>query len=181
MAGKLIARLPVQYRGGEFTVDPAYKWEAQRLYERCAALSRDGPARLVVDIRPENKARSLDQNRLMWRLLHIMAVATDGGPGATTAEDCYIEMLEKAGARVDYLAVPLRSIPLLKNAWRVVKIIELLPGNMATVKCVEGSSQFDRDEMHDFIESLFDRLAEMGVDDAEVTDEYRSWRDVTHG
>ncbi len=176
MAGKLIARLPVQFIGGEFTVDPAYKWEASRLYERCAALSRDGPARLVVEIKPESKRRSLDQNRLMWQLLRVMAQETDGRAGKTTAEDCYIEMLEQAGARVDYFAVPLRAIPLLKQAWRVVKIVELLPGNKATVKCVEGSSQFDKAEMHDFIESLFDRLAEMGVDDAEVTDEYRNWR-----
>ncbi len=175
MAGKLIARLPVSFSGSTWNVDPAYRWERKRLYERCGALSRDGPVRLVVEIRRETNARTLDQNRMMWRLLRIMAEQDDGHAGKTSAEDCYIRLLEELGAQVDYLEVPIRAVPLLKEAWRVVKIIELKPGNKATVKCVAGSSHFDRAQMRDFIDAIFDRLAEMGVDDAEVTDYYRQW------
>lgn len=176
MAGKLIARLPVQFQAGEWTVEPAGQWEERRLYERCAALSRDGPVQLVVEICKATDGRTLAQNRMMWRLLQIMAKEADGRAGGTKAEDCYMQMLEAAGAQVDYLCVPLRAIPRLRQAWRVVKIIELLPGNKATVKCVAGSSQYDRAEMRDFIDSIFDRLAEMGVDDAEVSGYYRDWR-----
>ena len=39
-----------------------------------------------------------------------------------------------------------------------------------------GSSSFDRQQMHDFLERIFDRLAEAGVDDAETTQQYRDWR-----
>ena len=39
-----------------------------------------------------------------------------------------------------------------------------------------GSSSFDRQQMHDFLERIFDRLAEAGVDDAETTEQYRDWR-----
>ena len=70
----------------------------------------------------------------------------------------------------------MRAVPNLKLGYRVVKVVELLDGNIVTVKCVEGSSHFTAQEMRDFIESIFDRLAEMGVDDAEVTGYYRDWR-----
>ena len=39
-----------------------------------------------------------------------------------------------------------------------------------------GSSNFDRQQMHDFIDRIFDRLAEAGVDDTETTEQYRDWR-----
>lgn len=38
------------------------------------------------------------------------------------------------------------------------------------------SSNFDRQQMHEFIERIFDRLSESGVDDAETTEQYRDWR-----
>ena len=39
-----------------------------------------------------------------------------------------------------------------------------------------GSSTFDRAQMREFIDRIFDRLAEAGVDDAETTQQYRDWR-----
>lgn len=177
MAGDLMGRMAAWYDGKNWRIDPGYTWERKRLLERMDALARDGPVTVMVEIKKCAKPRTLAQNRMMWRLLQIMAREQDGGRvGGTSAEDCYIQMLEESGARVDYLCVPMRAVPNLKLGYRVVKIMELLDGNMVTVKCVEGSSHFSSQEMHDFIESIFDRLAEMGVDDAEVTGYYRDWR-----
>lgn len=177
MAGNLIGKLAAQYDGQKWKTDHGYQWERRRLMERMDALARDGPVTVMVEVQKCPKPRTLAQNRMMWRLLQIMARETDGGrAGGTSAEDCYIQMLEDAGARVDYLCVPLRAVPNIKLGYRVVKIVELLEGNMVTVKCVEGSSHFSTSEMRDFIDSIFDRLADMGVDDAEVTGYYRDWR-----
>lgn len=177
MADALIGKVPVLYSKGKWTPDPARMFEATRLRERMDALARDGPCTVTVEVKKTPRYRTLAQNRMMWRLLQIMALATDGGRrGGTTAEDCYLTMLEECGAEVDYVGAPLAARQRLLHAYRVVKIIELHPGNMATFKCVAGSSNFTSAEMHDFIEAIFDRLADMGVDDAEVTNYYQNWR-----
>lgn len=41
-----------------------------------------------------------------------------------------------------------------------------------------GSSNFDRAQMRDFIDRIFDRLYQAGVDDVETTQQYRDWRRV---
>lgn len=54
--------------------------------------------------------------------------------------------------------------------------MELLDDGYCMARLGLGSSNFDRQQMHEFIERIFDRLSESGVDDAETTEQYRDWR-----
>lgn len=186
MAGKLIAHLVAWYMpdkspggGGleNLTVDSAYLLEAQRLHAELERRARGQPLCVEVDIRPVKNKRTLDQNRLMWALLNRLALALSGDtPGGVTAEQCYLDLLVEFGAEVETWRVPVKALPALRNTYRVVQMVELLDDGYCMARLGLGSSSFDRQQMHDFLERIFDRLAEAGVDDAETTEQYRDWR-----
>lgn len=186
MAGKLIAHLVAWYMpdkspggGGleNLTVDSAYLLEAQRLHTELERRARGQPLCVEVDIRPVKNKRTLDQNRLMWALLNRLALALSGDtPGGVTAEQCYLDLLAEFGAEVETWRVPVKALPALRNAYRVVQKVEQLDNGYCMARIGLGSSSFDRQQMHDFLERIFDRLAEAGVDDAETTERYRDWR-----
>lgn len=137
------------------TIDGAYRLEAQRMHAELERRARGQPLCVEIDIRPVKNKRTLDQNRLMWALLNRLALALSGDtPGGVTAEQCYLDLLAEFGAEVETWRVPVKA------------------------RLGLGSSSFTRQQMHDFIERIFDRLAEAGVDDAETTEQYRDWRRV---
>ena len=92
-------------------------------------------------------------------------------------EDCYLEMLEKYGAKVDYLECPAGALDILRGCYRLVHLVEILDNNRCTVKCTQGSSSFTTAEMKNLIDGIFDRLAEMGVNDPMVTAYWQEWKE----
>lgn len=186
MASKLIAHLAAWYiptgrtdlDGMEgLTVDGGYLLEAQRMHTELERRARGQPLAVEIDIRPVLNKRTLDQNRLMWALLEKLAQAQNGGtPGGVTAEQCYLDLLGEFGAEVETWRVPVKALPALRNTYRVVQKVELLDNGYCMARLGLGSSSFTRQQMHDFIERIFDRLSEAGVDDAETTEQYRDWR-----
>lgn len=186
MASQLIAHVAAWYMpdkspggGGleNLTVDNAYLLEAQRMHAELERRARGQPLCVEIDIRPVKNKRTLDQNRLMWALLNRLALALSGGtPGGVTAEQCYLDLLAEFGAEVETWRVPVKALPALRNTYRVVQMVELLDDGYCMARLGLGSSNFDRQQMHDFLERIFDRLAEAGVDDAETTQQYRDWR-----
>lgn len=141
------------------------RWKALRnLWKPSSAASgRSGPRpalRLTLTVEPERKGRSTQQNRLMWSLLTIMADAYNAGrTGGVTPEECYLDMLQKYGAKVDYLEVPAGALEILRRGYRLVHVVEILDNNRCTVKCTQGSSTFTTAEMKNLIDGIFDRLA----------------------
>jgi hypothetical protein len=186
MASKLIAHLAAWYiptgrtdlDGMEgLTVDYGYLLEAQRMHTELERRARGQPLAVEIDIRPVRNKRTLDQNRLMWALLEKLAQAQSGGtPGGVTAKQCYLDLLGEFGAEVETWRVPVKALPALRNTYRVVQMVELLDDGYCMARIGLGSSSFTRQQMHDFIDRIFDRLAEAGVDDAETTEQYRDWR-----
>lgn len=184
MAKALIAHLYAYYipadapgGRGKFVLDGGYLLEAERMYADLEQRCRGQPYAVEVQLRPVRDRRTLDQNRLMWALLHKLALAQNGGTrGEVTAEQCYLDLLADFGAEVEAWRVPYKALPALRQAYRVVQLIELLEDEQCIVRVGCGSSGFDRRQMHDFIERIFDRLAEAGVDDPETTQQYRDWR-----
>lgn len=186
MAGKLIAHLAAWYiptgrtdlDGMEgLTVDGGYLLEAQRMHAELERHARGQPLCVEIDIRPVKNKRTLDQNRLMWALLNRLALALSGDtPGGVTAEQCYLDLLGEFGAEVETWRVPVKALPALRNTYRVVQVVDLLDGGACIVRLGMGSSTFDRAQMREFIDRIFDRLSEAGVDDAETTQQYRDWR-----
>lgn len=186
MASKLIAHLAAWYiptgrtdlDGMEgLTVDGGYLLEARRMHTELEARARGKPLMVEIEIKPVRDKRTLDQNRLMWALLNKLAQALSGGtPGRVTAEQCYLDLLADYGAEVETWRVPLKALPALRRAYRVVQVVDVLEGGACIVRLGMGSSTFDRAQMREFIDRIFDRLAEAGVDDAETTQQYRDWR-----
>ena len=185
MAGKVIAHLVGWYiPNGQpnangmdgLTIDGGYLLEGHAELERRA---RGQPLAVEIDIKPVRDKRTLDQNRLMWALLNRLALALSGDiPGGVTAEECYLDLLAEFGAEVETWRVPAKALPALRSAYRVVQMVELLDNGECIVKVGVGSSNFDRAQMRDFIDRIFDRLYQAGVDDVETTQQYRDWRRV---
>lgn len=178
--GKVIGRLPVVYdpAARRVQVENTAEFVETQIRQRLDELAHGKPLHLTVTIEPERKGRSTSQNRLMWALLTIMADHYNAGrTGGVTPEDCYLEMLEKYGAKVDYLEVPAGALEILRGCYRLVHVVEILDNNRCTVKCTQGSSTFTTGEMKNLIDGIFDRLAEMGVNDPIVTAYWQEWKE----
>ena len=178
MASRVIGRLPVVYnpQSHRIEVENTAEFVETQIFQRLDDLAHGQPLRLTLTVEPVNKARSTAQNSLMWALLTIMADHYNGGrTGGVTPEDCYLEMLEKYGAKVDYLEVPAGALDILRGCYRLVHLVEILDNNRCTVKCTQGSSTFTTQEMKNLIDGIFDRLAEMGVSDPLVTAYWQEW------
>lgn len=181
MAGRVIGRLPVMYDPAtrRLAVENAGEFVETQIFQRLHELSKGKPLRLTVSFEPERKGRTVSQNRMMWALLTIMADAHNAGrTGGVTPEDCYLQMLELYGARIDYLEVPAAALEILRRSYRLVHVVEILDNNRCTVKCTQGSSEFSTHEMKNLIDGIFDRLAEMEVEDPMVTAYWQEWREM---
>ena len=185
MAGKLIGHLAAWYIPNgpagnaleRLTVDGGYLLEAERLHGELESRARGQPLAVEIDIKPVRSKRTLAQNNLMWALLNKLALAMNGGtPGGVTAEQCYLDLLAEFGVEREIFEMPLRALPQFKRAYRVTHIIEHLPGGRCRVAAAPGTSCYTTQQMHDFIERIFDQLSLLGVDDAETTQQYRDWR-----
>ena len=174
----MIGRLPVVYdpQSQRIQVENAGEFVEKQIYQRLDELAQGQPLHLTLTVEPERKGRSIAQNSLMWALLTIMADHYNAGrTGGVTPEDCYLEMLEKYGAKVDYLEVPAGALDILRGCYRLVHLVEILDHDRCTVKCTQGSSTFTTAEMKNLIDGIFDRLAEMGVSDPVVTAYWQEW------
>lgn len=176
--GKVIGRLPVVYDPAtrRLTVESAGEFVKKQIFQRLDELAKGKPLRLTLTVEPERRGRSTAQNSLMWALLTIMADHYNAGrTGGVTPEDCYLDMLAEYGAKVDYLECPAGALDILRGSYRLVHVVEILDNNRCTVKCTQGSSTFTTQEMKNLIDGIFDRLAEMGVNDPVVTAYWQEW------
>lgn len=181
MGKDLIGKLPVVYdpKTQHVTVENSVEFVETQIRQKLDDLAHGEPLRLTVTIEQYRRKRSLEQNRMMWALLTIMADAYNAGQGGgISPEDCYIEMLEEFGLEYYFLEIPQKALPAVRQAFKLVHVVELLDNDRCTVKASMGSSSFSTAQMTDFINRIFDRLAEMGVNDPNVTDYWIEWRDV---
>lgn len=185
MAKALIAHLTAFYTPGpaggrgKFQPTVASMFNIERMYADLDTRCRGQPYAVEIDIRPVRDKRTLQQNKLMWVLLQKMAEAQGGDtPGSSSAEKCYLDMLEEFGPTTEMWRVPEKAVDILRRAHRVVDVMESLGDGYCMVRIGEGSSTFSPAEMGQFIDRIFDRLAEMGVQDAATTQEYMDWRGI---
>lgn len=146
------------------------KWTVRQIV---ADMKKTGKV-LSAEIRTRANRRTLMQNNLLWALLEIMALADNGGrTGDTTAWDCYCDMIEKYGAKYEYMMCLPEALEGLREQFRALRVVERREygsKEMLVCKCFYGSSKFDTKEMTQLIDGVFDRLAEMGVDEDAARD-----------
>ncbi len=126
-------------------------------------LQKDVPYRISCNV--IKSKRSLEQNALMWKIIHEINVAR-GTERATDEWNIYIEALERAGAKYEYLAVLPEAEKLLKEQFRAIKLMNSFEHNGRTFnsyKVFYGSSKMNTKEMTLLLETVLDMAAEMDI------------------
>ena len=117
--------------------------------------------RYNVDFKKYYSSRSLEQNRLMWKIIQRIAKETDNDEWTI-----YIQGLEKADCLSEYLMILPEALESIQNSFRAIKVCEKREYNgkqMLVVKVFVGSSKFDTEEMTNLIEYFIHLASEFGI------------------
>lgn len=112
--------------------------------------------------------RTIEQNKYMWAIIHEIA-EVDNGERATADDDwcVYIEALERANAKFEYIAIKPEAIPLLQEHFRAVKELNRFTTEkgieMAQCKVFYGSSKMDISEMAKLLDTVLDMASERDI------------------
>ncbi len=124
-----------------------------------------------IEIKDISRSRTIKQNKKMWKLIRLIA--------ETQLEDemkVYIDALENANAKYEYLLGVESTENELRKHFRAVKVVrpEFHNGKKFIVyKCFVGSSKLNTKEMKSLIDILEDWCAFLGIPtDDEIIDYY---------
>ena len=109
--------------------------------------------------------RTLEQNAYLWALVHEIAMARDGEMANTESDmQVYCELLRLASAKYyDLYVKETGAIEMLKANVRAVEILESR-NNGYIVRCYEGSSKFDKNEMKQLLDYAQQVASQEGID-----------------
>ena len=119
----------------------------------------------ICEIKEPRSKRSLEQNRLFWRLLHLIAKET-----FQSDEDVYCAVLERADALSDYVITAMDMQDTLRKSFRGVKFIRMQEVNgkdCFVYKVYLGSSKMNTAEMTELIDITMQVASELGIDTRE--------------
>lgn len=115
----------------------------------------------ICDIKEPKSKRSLNQNRLLWKLIHSIAKET-----YQDDMDVYCAVLEKADALSDYVITATDMEEALRKSFRGVKFIRMQEVNgreCFVYKVYIGSSKMDTKEMTELLEITMQICGELGI------------------
>ena len=119
----------------------------------------------VCEIKEPKSKRSLEQNKLLWKLIHRIAKET-----YQDDMDVYCGVLERADALSDYVITAVDMEEALRKSFRGVKFIRMQEVNgkdCFVYKVYLGSSKMDTKEMNELIEITMQVCSEYGIDTRE--------------
>lgn len=105
-----------------------------------------------LEIKELKSTRTLQQNRYMWSLIHEISKQQE-----MDDMEVYIQALEEANAKYEYIMAPEEAEENLKKGFRAVKITrpEIHNGKKFYIyKCFLGSSKFNVTEMKQLIDVI---------------------------
>ena len=120
----------------------------------------------VCEIKEPKSKRSLEQNRLLWKLIHLIAKET-----YQDDIDVYCAVLERADALSDYVITAVDMAEALRKTFRGVKFIRMQEVNgkdCFVFKVYLGSSKMNTAEMNELIEITMQVASEIGIDTREA-------------
>lgn len=129
-------------------------------------LKLDADKFYICEIKEPSSKRSLHQNRLFWRLVHLIAKET-----YQNDDDVYVAVLERADALSDYIITAVDMENALRKSFRGVKFIRMQEVNgkdCFVYKVYLGSSKMTTKEMNELIEITMQVCSELGIDTREV-------------
>ena len=115
----------------------------------------------ICDIKEPKSKRSLQQNRLLWKLIHNIAKET-----YQDDMDVYCAVLERADALSDYVITAQDIQDDLRKSFRGVKFIRMQEVNgrdCFVYKVYLGSSKMDTKEMTQLLDITFQICGELGI------------------
>ena len=116
-------------------------------------------------IRKPQKARTLNQNALLWELCGNISEKISGSHA--DAENVYCQVLLRAAAKVEYLAAVPEAEETLRRVFRAVRTIGKRAVNgkeLNVYQCFIGSSQMTTEEMANVIDAALEYAAAVGID-----------------
>ena len=119
----------------------------------------------ICEIKEYKSKRSLEQNKLLWKLIHRIAKET-----YQSDMDVYCTALERADALSDYVITATDMGDALRKTFRGVKFIRMqeVNGKECFVwKVYLGSSKMNTAEMNELIEIAMQICSELGIDTRE--------------
>lgn len=120
-----------------------------------------------IDIKVHRDKRTQAQNRYLWELIGQIAMKENGSKA--DAEDIYMQLLEQAGAKCEYLEMLEEAVERFTQLAQVkfLKIVERRIRNgrhTVMCKCFYGSSKMDTKEMGILIDKTIERAEADGID-----------------
>ena len=115
----------------------------------------------ICEVKEPKTKRSLEQNRLLWKLIHSIA--------KTTYQDdmeVYCAILERADALSDYVITATDMETALRKSFRGVKFIRMQEVNgkeCYVYKVYIGSSKMDTKEMTELLDITLQICGELGI------------------
>ena len=124
-------------------------------------LKMDMDKLFVVDVKEPKSKRSLEQNKLLWRLVH--AIAKEQGQDDM---EVYCACLERADALSDYIITAYDMEDELMKCFRGVRFISIQEVNGKECNVYEvdsGASKGNTQEMTELLDITFQICAELGI------------------
>ena len=115
----------------------------------------------LVEIKEPKSKRSLEQNKLLWLLIHKIAKAT-----YQDDMDVYCTALERADALSDYVITAIDMEDSLRKSFRGVKFIRMQEVNgreCFVYKVYLGSSKMNTKEMTELLDIVYQICGELGI------------------
>ena len=115
----------------------------------------------LVEIKEPKSKRSLEQNKLLWSLIHKIAKET-----LQDDMEVYCTALERADALSDYVITASDMEVALRKSFRGVKFIRMQEVNNKecyVYKVYLGSSKMNTKEMTELLEIVFQMCSELGI------------------
>ena len=117
--------------------------------------------------------KTLQQSHYLWSLLHDISVARNGELATSESDwEVYIEALERAQAKFEYVACLPEAYELLKQQFRATKIMNEFEHNGKTfiqAKVFYGSSKMDVKEMAKLLDTVIMMAQAEGVELREIS------------
>lgn len=112
--------------------------------------------------------RTIKQNSLLWEIIHEISIKRNGEQATSDDDwDVYLEALEKANAKFEYIAIKPEAVPMLKEHFRAVKELNRFTTEkgveMVQCKVYYGSSKMDAKEMAKLLDTVLDIASEYEI------------------
>lgn len=128
-------------------------------------LDLDNTKEYVISVKEPKSKRSLEQNKLLWKLIHRIAKETYQDDMTV-----YCAVLERADTLSDYVITAVDMEEALRKSFRGVKFIRMQEVNgkeCFVYKVYLGSSKMNTSEMTELIDITMQVCGELGIDTRE--------------